>query len=204
MGAYKYLNQIYKKKQSDVLRFLLRIRAWEYRHQKKIVRVTKPTRPERARRIGFKAKQGYAVFRVRIRRGGRKKQVSKGKVNGKPANEGINHLKPNRNLQVIAEGKVGRKAANMRVLHSYWVNQDSKYKWYEVICVDPSHEKIRMDARINWICKPKQKHREARGKTHAGRKHRGLGGKGLNYSKTRPSRRAVWRRHNTLKLARKR
>jgi len=26
MGAYKYLEELYKKKQSDVLRFLLRVR----------------------------------------------------------------------------------------------------------------------------------------------------------------------------------
>ncbi|GFH32160.1 ribosomal protein L15, partial [Haematococcus lacustris] len=31
MGAYKYLEELYKKKQSDVIRFLLRIRCWEYR-----------------------------------------------------------------------------------------------------------------------------------------------------------------------------
>lgn len=204
MGAYKYLNQVYKKKQSDVMRFLLRVRAWEYRHQNKIVRCPQPTRPEKARRLGYRAKQGYVVYRVRVRRGCRKRQVSKGKVNGKPKNEGINHLKHNRNLQVIAEGKVGRTCANLRVLHSYWVNQDSKYKWYEVILVDPFHERIRMDSKINWICKSKHKHREARGKTHSGRKHRGLNGKGLSYSKTRPSRRAVWKRQNTLKLARKR
>ena len=31
MGAYKYLEELYKKKQSDVLRFLFRLRCWEYR-----------------------------------------------------------------------------------------------------------------------------------------------------------------------------
>ena len=28
-GAYKYLEELWKKKQSDVLKFLLRIRCWE-------------------------------------------------------------------------------------------------------------------------------------------------------------------------------
>jgi large subunit ribosomal protein L15e len=32
MGAYKYLEELYKKKQSDVFRFLLRVRCWEYRY----------------------------------------------------------------------------------------------------------------------------------------------------------------------------
>ena len=73
MGAYKYLEELWRKKQSDVMRFLLRIRAWEYRQLPKIHRVTHPTRPEKARRLGYKAKQGYCVFRVAVRRGGRKR-----------------------------------------------------------------------------------------------------------------------------------
>ena len=28
MGAYKYMQELWRKKQSDVMRFLLRIRAW--------------------------------------------------------------------------------------------------------------------------------------------------------------------------------
>ena len=31
MGAYKYVEELWRRKQSDVLRFLLRVRAWEYR-----------------------------------------------------------------------------------------------------------------------------------------------------------------------------
>ena len=42
-----------------------------------IVRLTKPSRPDKARRMGYKAKQGYVVYRVRVRRGGRKKPVPK-------------------------------------------------------------------------------------------------------------------------------
>ena len=33
MGAYKYMEELYKKKQSDVLRFLLRVRNWEWRSE---------------------------------------------------------------------------------------------------------------------------------------------------------------------------
>lgn len=32
MGAHKYLEELQKKKQSDVMRFLLRVRCWEVRH----------------------------------------------------------------------------------------------------------------------------------------------------------------------------
>jgi hypothetical protein len=40
-----------------VLRFLLRVRAWEYRQLPKVYRVNNPTRPDKARRLGYKAKQ---------------------------------------------------------------------------------------------------------------------------------------------------
>ena len=95
MGAYKYIGELYKKKQSDVLRFLLRvryilcstfcyaclmqfIRCWEYRQLNVIHRASRPSRPDKARRLGYKAKQGYVVYRIRVRRGNRKKPVPKG------------------------------------------------------------------------------------------------------------------------------
>ena len=98
MGAYKYIGELYKKKQSDVLRFLLRVRyvpqmllrnaeieriayafrCWEYRQLNVIHRASRPSRPDKARRLGYKAKQGYVIYRVRVRRGNRKKQVPKG------------------------------------------------------------------------------------------------------------------------------
>lgn len=56
-GAYKYVEELWRKKQSDVLRFLLRVRCWEYRQLPGIVRITRPTRPDKARRLGYKAKQ---------------------------------------------------------------------------------------------------------------------------------------------------
>lgn len=43
------------------------------------------------------------------------------------------------------------------MLNSYWINQDSTYKYYEVILVDPQHKAIRRDPRINWIVNPVHK-----------------------------------------------
>ena len=71
------MEELCKKKQSDVLRFLLRVRCWEYRQLPGIVRLTQPSRPDKARRMGYKAKQGVVIYRVRVRRGGRKKKVPK-------------------------------------------------------------------------------------------------------------------------------
>jgi len=72
-------------------------------------------------------------------------------------------LKPSRNLRSVAEERVGRKIGGLRVLNSYWVAQDGTYKYFEIICVDPFHNAIRNDPRINWICEPVHKHRELRG-----------------------------------------
>ena len=69
--------ELQKRKQSDVLRFLLRVRCWEYRQLPSLCRVPRPSRPDKARRLGYKAKQGYVVYRVRVRRGGRKRPVAK-------------------------------------------------------------------------------------------------------------------------------
>lgn len=63
MGAYKYMEELWRHKQSDVMRFMLRVRAWEYRQLPSIHRASRPTRPEKARRLGYKSKQGYVVYR---------------------------------------------------------------------------------------------------------------------------------------------
>lgn len=202
MGAYKYLEELNRKKQSDVIRFLLRVRVWEYRQVPAVVRVTRPTRPEKARALGYRAKQGFVIYRVRVRRGGRKKPVAKGKTMGKPKNQGVTGLKYARNYRNMAEERVGKRVAGLRVLNSYWLNQDATYKYFEVILVDPFHKAVRRDARTNWIAKPSHKHRELRGLTSAGKAARGLHGKSRGYGKNRPSKRANWKRRNTLSLRR--
>jgi len=203
MGAYKYISELWRKKQSDVLRFLLRVRAWEYRQGNRIVRLPSPSRPDKARMLGYKAKQGFVVYRVAIRRGNRKRQAKKGIIYGKPKHHGINQLKYARSHRSIGEERVGRRCANLRVLNSYWVNQDATHKYFEVILVDPNHAAIRNDAHINWICNPVHKHRENRGLTAAGRKGRGLLARGHRANHLiGSSERANWLRRNTLSLRR--
>ena len=203
MGAYKYLQELWTKKQSDVMRFVLRLRTWEYRQLPAIHRASQPSRPDKAHRLGYKAKQGYVIYRVRVKRGDRKKRVSKGINYGKPKNAGIRQQKFVRNLRSVAEERAGRKCGALRVLNSYWVGQDAVNKWFEVIMVDPTHNAIRNDPRINWIAKATQKHRETRGLTSAGRKGRGLHRKGSHFAtKARPSRNANWKRRQLVQLRR--
>merc|ERR1711908_69310 len=188
MGAYKYLRELWNRKQSDVLRFMQRMRAWEFRQMPTVHRATKPTRPDKARRLGYKAKQGICIYRVRVRRGGRKRPVHKGQVYGKPRS--------------VAEERAASKCGNLRVLNSYWVNADASYKYFEIIMVDPSHKAVRRDPRMNWICAPVHKHRELRGITSAGRANRGLRSKAHGAAKRKPSMRANWKRRQMLSMKR--
>merc|ERR1712224_458093 len=205
MGAYKYMTEVYRKKQSDVMRYLLRVRCWQYRQLTKVHRCPRPTRPDKARRLGYKAKQGFVIYRIAMRRGGRKRPVAKGCPYCKPKTSGaVKQQKPERNLQSIAEERVGRRLKGLRVLSSYWVGQDSTYKYYEVIMLDIHHSAITRDPKVNWMCAAVQKHRELRGLTAAGKKSRGVG-KGVRFNQTKGgSRRAAWLRKNSLKLRRKR
>ena len=202
MGAYKYINALNRKKQSDVLRFLRRIRCWELRHLPRIHRVSRPTNPDRARRLGYKPKQGFVIYSVRIHRGNRKIMARGGVVNRKPANQGIHKIKRSKSLQAIAEQRVGKHCGSLRVLNSYYIAEDSTYRYFEVILVDPFCKAIRNDPHMNWICADKQKRREARGLTTAGKKSRGLAGKGRRYNHARPGAHANLKLKNLVQLKR--
>jgi large subunit ribosomal protein L15e len=75
----------------------------------------------------------------------------------------------------------------MEVLNSYWVGQDGRQKWFEVILVDPHHPAVISDKSLSWMGGPTQRGRAERGKTSAGRKGRGMMTRGIGTEKTRPS-----------------
>jgi large subunit ribosomal protein L15e len=178
------------------------MKVWAYHQQPELVRLTGPSRIAKAHQMGYKAKQGYVVYRIRIRKGGRRRVASKNRLYGKNRTHHIYKLTPKLNLQSLAENKAGRVLPSLRLLNSYWINEDGAYKYYECIFVDPMHPAIQHDAKINWICDNVHTRREARGLTSAGRKHRALLGKGKGYRKMRPSRSGDWKIRNTMKLHR--
>eukprot|EP00917_Polyrhabdina_sp_WS-2016_P004409 GHVP01010062.1.p2 GENE.GHVP01010062.1~~GHVP01010062.1.p2 ORF type:complete len:203 (+),score=27.69 GHVP01010062.1:8-616(+) len=201
MSSSKYIQELYKKKQSDVMRYILKLRCWEYRQRSEIETSSSSVRPEKARLLGYKKKLGYTICRVRIRRGGRKVN-KKARAKGKPINHGIKKRKIKENLQALAEKKAGKFCSNLRLLNSYWVAEDPTYKYYESILIDPQHNSIRNNKEINWICNGKHKHRESRGLTSAGRKHRGIAKKNKDHNLIGGSRNACWKRKNTVRLVR--
>lgn len=160
-------------------------RLIEWRREPTVTRVDRPSRLDRARRLGYKAKQGYMIARVKTRRGSlnRIRPVA----GRKPGKLGVQKITLLKNYRWVAEEKAARKFPNLTVLNSYYVAEDGKYKWHEVILVDPHHPSIINDLSINWVCNPVQHSRVFRGTTSAGKKSRGLRRKGRGAEKLRPS-----------------
>lgn len=171
MVMYKYLKELWKKS-TEELKKLMKERLIKWRKGPSVVRVDKPTRLDRARALGYKAKQGFVIVRVRVRKGGRRKP--RPRAGRRPKRMGVYGFAPAKSLKLIAEERAARKYPNLEVLNSYYIAENGKYKWYEVILVDPNHPAIKNDPEINWICQPSQRGRVFRGKTAAGRKMRGL------------------------------
>jgi large subunit ribosomal protein L15e len=149
---------------------LERLVGW--RREKAITRVEKPLRLARARSLGYKAKQGFVIARVRVRRGGLRKSVpSSGR---RQRHIGSKRYTPHKSMLLIAQERAAKKFPNLRALNGYWVGEDGQHKWFEIILVDPSHPVIMADKNINWIGSPNQKGRAERGLTSPGKKMRGL------------------------------
>ncbi len=104
---------------------------------------------------------------------------------------GVKKFKPAKSLRLIAEERTARKFPNLEVLNSYWVGEDGRSKWFEVILVDPNSPSIKSDKDVNWITEPQHKRRVFRSLTSAGKKIRSLRHKGKGAEKVRPSKRKV-------------
>jgi large subunit ribosomal protein L15e len=187
--AYKYIAEAWAKPEKSFVDELMRQRLIEWRRQPAITRVEKPTRLDRARKLGYKAKQGFVIVRVRVRRGGLRKQ--RPKAGRRPKRMGVKKFKPAKSMRLIAEERAARKFPNLEVLNSYWVGEDGRSKWFEIIMVDPHHPAITADKDINWISQKQNKRRVFRGLTSAGKKVRGLRRKGWGAEKLRPSKKAA-------------
>ncbi|NHJ86254.1 MAG: 50S ribosomal protein L15e [Asgard group archaeon] len=182
---YKYVKEFWKDRNDPRFKELQRNRFITWRKESVIVKIDKPTRIDRARSLGYRAKLGYVLVRIRIRRTRlRKSRPSQGR---KTKNQAVRKIQPGKSFRWISEERVARKYPNMVVLNSYPVGEDGRYKWFEVILVDPHHPAIIKDKRINWVNNPANKNRVFRGLTSAGKKSRGLSKKGTGSEKIRPS-----------------
>lgn len=184
MTLYKYIRNQWKNP-TDEVKQLWRERMIQWRHENSTVRVEQPVRLDRARSVGYRAKPGYVIVRQRLLRGGHMRPKIRA---GRKPKQFSRILSLHKSYQVIAEERVQTKYTNLVVLNSYYLAEDGKHKWYEVILVDPENPSIQSDSRIKWICNNRA--RAFHGKTRAARTSRGMRGRGKGFEKARPSRSA--------------
>jgi large subunit ribosomal protein L15e len=184
--AYKYIAKAWKKPSESFVKELMWQRAITWRKQNAIVRIERPTRLDRARNLGYKAKKGFVMVRVRVRRSVFRKTRPTGGRRQKRL--GVNKFKLAKNMRLIAEERAARRFPNLEVLNSYWIWEDGRFKWFEVVMVDPV---LLPDHPIAG-----QTRRVFRGLTSAGKQIRGLHNRGLGAEKARPSKKAVLKRRN--------
>ena len=181
--TYKYISRAWEKPEASYVKNLMWQRLIEWRKQPAIIRIEKPTRLDRARKLGYKAKQGFIIVRTRIQR--RTLHRPRPKSGRKPRRMGSAKYKSHKGLKLIAEGRAAKRFPNLEVLNSYWVGEDGRFKWFEIIMVDATHPVIKADKDVNWICDKVHKRRVFRGLTSSGKKARGLTHKGKGAEKVR-------------------
>ena len=182
MGYYKYIQDSWKNPKEG-LDSLYKQRLIEWRKANSVIRIEHPTRIDKARRLGYKAKQGYVVVRVKLLRGGRMRPRFRA---GRKSKNRRRKLILGMNYQWIAEQRANKKYPNCEVINSYFLAKDGKHYFYEIILVD--RELGKKYPEIKNLAK--QRGRVYRGLTHSGKVARGLAGKGKGYEKMRPSKHA--------------
>ena len=184
MSSYERIQQTFQEEyKTRSPEYRQRLTTW--RQEPIVVRVDRPTNIARARSLGYKAKPGVIVARVRIGRGRRRRP--KPDLKRKPSKAGV-FFSPAKSLQRQAEEKASTKFENCEALNSYWVGEDGTHKFFEVILIDRAHPAVLGDRSFASIAR--QRGRAYRGMTSAGRKGRGLMSKGIGAEKLRPSLRA--------------
>jgi len=185
MGFQKYVKELYQDRTKLKSLFFKRLILW--RRQPTIIRLEKPTNIARARSLGYKAKKGYIIIRVRLKRGGRQKPlIKKGRRSKRRGRKKV----VGKSYQWIAEERAAKRYKNCEVLNSYEIAKDGLSYWFEVILLD--REIVSKYPNMRWV--ETTKGRVFKGKTSAGRKSRGLRNKGKGAEKVRPSLRANKRR----------
>ena len=179
MGIYHHIRQLWRRPHEN-LGDLWKQRLIKWRREPATIRIARPTRLDKARAIGYRAKPGIILARQRIQSGGRAKPRPAGGQKSKRFGKRVTLSK---NLRQISEERASKKFPNCEVLNSYLVAADSKHYWFEVVLVDRTHPQILSDKKLQWIVK--QRGRAQRGKTAAGQRSRGLRWKGKGSEKMR-------------------
>ena len=123
MGYQKYMKKLW---QSPKQKEIIKERLISWRKEPVIIKIDKPTRLDRAHALGYKAKQGFVLARIKIGKGSSKREKPGG--GRKPLHAALTKMNLKMNAQHIAEMRVNKKFSNLEVLNSYYVAEDGKSK----------------------------------------------------------------------------
>jgi len=172
MGANKYIRQAFQNEWKGTkdanydYASMMRQRGLAYRNDElAIVKVERPTNLPSARSVGYKAKQGIFVVRVRVRKGTGTHHRPKNKR--RPKRQGQAKLSRKLSTQAMAEQKSSKRFENAESLGSYKVAEDGKWHYFEVIMADREASTIKSDKNLAYLAHG-HKGRAERGKTYAG------------------------------------
>ncbi|MFH1133540.1 MAG: 50S ribosomal protein L15e [Nanoarchaeota archaeon] len=178
MGLYQYLRKNWQSSS-------LKERMIQWRQEPVTLRIERPTRIDRARSLGYKAKEGIFVVRQRIIRGGHSRPAMR---HGRRSKHMRRVMVLSKSYQWIAEERAAKKFVNCEVLNSYFVAKDGRHYWFEVIMVDKLHPAVLHDPALAWIAQGQHTRRAFRGLTASGKRSRGiLTNVGFGSEKLRPS-----------------
>lgn len=166
VGAYKQISRTFMSEYKNRDN-IVKSRLVQWRSQPPIIRIGRPTNVSRARELGYKAKQGVVLARIRVRKGLSKRE--KARKGRKPSKSG-RYFAMSKSFQAIAEERAARKFINCEVINSYYVGEDGTYKFFEAIMADRSHPSVAGYAQYGNALR--RRARAFRGLTHAGREHR--------------------------------
>lgn len=184
LGYYKYVKQLWEQKATSTDLYSQRLIEW--RQQPATLRIERPTRIDRARELGYKPKQGIFIVRQRVLRGGRQRATIR---KGRRSKHFHRRFVGAKSYQIVAERRSVKNYPNCEVLNSYYVGQDGKHYYFEVIVVERTNTAILADKNLKWIAN--KYGRVDRGLTASGKRTRGiLTNKGIGAEKLRPSLRA--------------
>jgi large subunit ribosomal protein L15e len=168
MSSYKHIRQTilseYKERPQAYRNKIIR---WSTGGS--VVRVDRPTNLARARKLGYKAKEGVVTVRVGVNKGSSKRKTPSG--GRKPSKSG-RYFTRAKSMQAIAEERAARRFSNCEVLNSYFIGESGTKTFFEIIMLDRAKPTITSDPFYSNVIA--RKNRAYRGITSSGRRHRGM------------------------------
>ncbi len=160
-GLYQHIKNTWKREKTGA-RSLMKTSMVKWRKETRFKKIDRPTKLDKARKLGYKAKKGFIIVRTRIGRGGRRRPLY-GRGGRKPSKTGLVNYTTGKSLRKIAEQRVQKKYPNLEILGSYYLSEDGISKWFEIILVDPNIPEIKNDKNMKWITEKQHRRRVLRG-----------------------------------------